>query len=349
MSEQESLTGLACPKCGGVVPILEGQVIVKCPYCDQRSYVRGERGLRRFQVSTVIDRAKALASLRGFLSKNWAIARDATRRSVVSEAFLAYLPFWAVWGKAFGWAFGQEKQGSGDHTHWVAKEVKLVEEVSWNGAACDVGEFGVGHVPLNIQALQPFQPDVLHETGLVFEPVGSSSDAKASATADFEQRLRDRSKLDRFSQLFVRFFRQRFGLVYYPLWVLRYLYRGRVFQVVVDGCSGKVLYGKGPGNTIYRAAVLVLGMALGAFVAVDLSSLAFSFTSGKNSDNSVLFGLFLIAAGFGIMWAAYRRFRYGEQFEYRLEGSSSIMKDALKPGEMLSDVMDVEKWLKRFS
>jgi DNA-directed RNA polymerase subunit RPC12/RpoP len=349
MSERESLTGLTCPNCGGIVPIPEGQLVVRCPYCDLRSYVRGERGLRRYQVPPVVDRAKALTALRGFFSKNWAIARDATRRSVVSEAFLAYLPFWVVWGKALGWAFGQEKQGSGDHTRWVAKEVKLVQEVSWNGAACDVGEFGVDQVPLNIQALQPFQPDALHETGLVFEPVGSSSNAKASATADFEQRLRDRSKLDRFSQLFVRFFGQRFGLVYYPLWVLRYLYRGRVFQVVVDGCSGKVLYGKGPGNTIYRAAVLVLGMALGAFVAVDLSSLAFSLSGGRDSDNTVFFGLLLIAVGFGIMLAAYRLFRYGEQFEYRLGGGSSIVKDALKPGEMLTDVMDVEKWLKRFS
>ncbi len=347
MSEKESLTGLSCPNCGGMVPIPEGQVVVKCPYCDLRSFVRGERGLRRFQVPPGIDRNRALSALRGFLSKNWAIARDATRRSVLSEAFLAYLPFWAVWGRAMGWAFGQEKQGSGDRTRWVPREVKLVEEVSWNGAACDVGEFGVGQVPLNIQALQPFQPDVLHESGLVFEPVGSFSDAKASAKADFEQRLRSRSKLDRFSQLFVRFFRERFGLVYYPLWILRYLYRGRVFQVMVDGCSGQVLYGKGPGNTLYRAAVLVLGMALGAFVAVDASSLVFSFTGGNHSDNAIGIGFVLIVVGLGIMFAAYRAFRYGEQFEYRSGGGSSIVKDVLKPGEVLSNVTDVEQWLKR--
>ena len=199
---------------------------------------------------------------------------------------------------------------------------------------------------MNIQALQPFRPDVLHEAGLVFEPVGAFSEARAAARADFQQRLRSRSKLDRISQLFVRFFRERCGLVYYPLWILRYLYRGRVFQVVVDACTGQVLYGKGPGNTLYRAAVLVLGMALGAFLAVDVSALAFYFSTGNDSDEIIGVGFILLLVGLGVMFAAYRAFRYGEQFEYR-SGGSSLAKDVLKPGELIANVTDAETWLKR--
>jgi hypothetical protein len=348
MSDTNSLTGLACPNCGGVVPIPEGQVVVKCHYCDLRSFVRGERGLRRFQVAQAVNRERAVSALRGFLSRNWAIARDANRRAQISEAFLAYLPFWAVWGRAMGWAFGQEKKGSGNDARYVPREVKLVEEMSWNGAACDVGEFGVGQVPLKTESLQPFQPEALHQAGLVFEPVGSFSDAKAAAEADFQGRLRSRAGLDRLSQLFVRFFKERFGLVYYPLWILRYLYRGRVFQVVVDACTGQVLYGKGPGNTLYRAAVLVLGMALGALLAIDASALAFYFSSGSDSDDVIGVGLVLLVVGFGVMYAAYRAFRYGEQFEYR-SGGSSLVKQLFKPGEMISDITDVGKWLKRLS
>jgi hypothetical protein len=348
MNEQESLTGLTCPKCGGVVPIPEGQVVVKCPYCDLRSFVRGERGLRRFQVAAGVDRNRAVSALRGFLSRNWAIARDAGRRAQLSEAFLAYLPFWTVWGRAMGWAFGQEKKGSGNNTRYVPREVKIVEEMSWNGAACDVGEFGVAQVPLNTQALQPFNPEVLHTAGLVFEPVGSVSDAKTSAETEFKGRIRGRARLDRLSQLFVRFFRERLGLVYYPLWVLRYLYRGRVFQVVVDGCSGQVLYGKGPGNTLYRAAVLVAGMAVGAFLAVDVSALAFYFSSGSDSDEIFGLAFVMLALGAGLMYAAYRAFRYGEQFEYR-SGGKSFVKELASPGELMAQVKDVEKWLDRLS
>ena len=53
------------------------------------------------------------------------------------------------------------------------------------------------------------------------------------------------------------------ALVYYPLWVARYHYRHRSYQVVVDGYNGRVLYGKAPGNTLYRALMLVAGTAPG--------------------------------------------------------------------------------------
>jgi len=102
--------------------------------------------------------------------------------------------------------------------------------------------------------------------------------------------------------------------------VVRYLYRGRSFQVVLDGFSGQILYGKAPGSTIYRAAVLVGGMALGAVIAVDGAALAFRLAFESDGDGSLglLAGGFgLMVVGVGVMRKAYRMFRYGEQYEYR--------------------------------
>jgi hypothetical protein len=55
MSEPEALHGLGCPRCGGMVPVPEGQVIVICPFCDLRSVMQGERGVRRYQVPCRVD------------------------------------------------------------------------------------------------------------------------------------------------------------------------------------------------------------------------------------------------------------------------------------------------------
>ena len=102
----------------------------------------------------------------------------------------------------------------------------------------------------------------------------------------------------------MRVTRPRLGLVYYPLWVVRYLYRGRSFQVVVDGYSGEALYGKAPGNSWYRAAVLVGGMALGSVLVVDVP--AFIINSSEDAGMGIV-----ISAGIGIalMYAAWRTFR----------------------------------------
>jgi hypothetical protein len=121
---------------------------------------------------------------------------------------------------------------------------------------------------------------------------------------------------------------------------LRYQYRGRAYQVVVDGHSGGILYGKAPGSTLYRAAILVGGMALGALVAVDASALAFYLGAGSNDDEGglIFFGLALIGVGIGIMSQAYRKFRFGEIYEYR-QKSRRRLKGAGERGLSLADGM----------
>jgi hypothetical protein len=329
-----------------MVPIPEGQAIVRCPFCEQRSFVRGERGLRRYQVAQRVNREKAFAGLRQFLTGHRAIARDVAKKAELSEIFVAYLPFWAVWAKVLAWVFGEEKVRRGDDTHYEPREIKIAEEMHWNGAACDVGEFGVDSLPLTIQQMEPFDPEELHRRGMVFEPIGSQSEAQSAADREFHEQVSDQADLDRVAQVFTRLTHRRFGLVYYPLWVLRYLYRGRAFQVVVDGYSGKVLYGKAPGSTFYRAATLIGGMIAGAFLSIDVSSAIFSAAFEMSGDGVLVLlamggGAFL--GGFGIMYAAYRKFRYGEIFEYRSHGKANRKaKGVLRQIRKLSSTMEFD-------
>ncbi len=349
MSEKEAVQGLSCPNCGGMVPIPEGQVIVRCPYCELRSMVRGERGLMRYQVPDRVDREQAVQAMHKFLSSHRNIAFNASRQASLQEVFLAYLPFWASWARLLGWLFGQERVRDRDHTRYKSREVKFTREVSWNGVACDVGEFGVETLPLTDQPLEPFDPDALHARGMVFEPVGSSSQARYAAEQEFEGRVQSAAHLERLGQVFVRYLRFRMGMVYYPLWVLRYLYRGRAFQVIVDGYSGQVLYGKAPGNTLYRAMVLVGGMLLGAVLAVDASSTAFYLATRARGDGGnalFLIGLGAIAVGAGMMFSAYRAFRYGEQFEYRRQRPRKVQA-LFDLKDVMANPEEIGSWIGR--
>lgn len=342
---KDALQGLTCPKCGGVVPIPEGEVIVQCPYCEMRSAVHGEHGIRRYQVSCRVNRQQAAEAMTSFLGSNMAIAWGAKSQARITEVFLAYVPFWAGWGRVMSWVFGEKQVGSGDNRRYEPREVKVINDMSWNGAACDVGEFGVNQVPLSDQQLEAYHADSLHRAGLVFEPVGSSTEALAAAEKEFQGRVRSQAGLDRVSQAFVRIVRPRLGVVYFPLWVIRYQFRGRTYQVVVDGYSGKVLYGKAPGNTFYRAGILVAGMAAGAFITVDVPALILSASSNSSQDNS---GGFLIAAiiiGLGLMYAAFRGFRYGEEYEYRSGPKSAA---AFIGGGAMKQVGDVINILEKF-
>jgi hypothetical protein len=114
-----------------MVPVPEGQIIVRCPYCDLRSMVRGDRGLQRYQVQQRITREQATQALRRFLGSNIAIARDAAAQARLEEVFVAHLPFWAEWGRVLSWVFGEKRVGSGDNKRYEPREVSNIQEMSW--------------------------------------------------------------------------------------------------------------------------------------------------------------------------------------------------------------------------
>lgn len=303
--------GLVCPNCAGVVPVPEGVRIVTCPYCDMRSLVQGDRGIRRWQVSNQLERPQALEAVKSFFS-GFNKARDIKRQAQITDLFLIYLPYWRVTSFVAGWLFGRVKSGD-KNTKPV--EVEVMEEMAWNDAAVDVSEFGIHHVTVRADRLEPFDSEALHAQGMVFEPLESPSEALAESEQHFIHRGQTKRNLKQ--KFFEKFhmLRQRLALVYYPLWVARYQYRDRSYQVVVDGVSGQVLYGKAPGNIFYRAATLVGGMAAGTFLLVNGTILAGGLLAESSDSDGCGLILLPVVIGIGLIVAGYRRFRYGEEVE----------------------------------
>jgi len=260
-----------------------------------------------------------MVSVKGFFS-GLNKAFDLKREAQVKELFLVYLPYWQVNAFVAGWIFGRVKSGK-DSTKPI--EVEIMEEMEWNDAATDVSEFGVHRVSISKSALEPYNAEDLHAEGMVFEPVESRSEALDEARRHFEYRGHQKKNLkqvffDKFHVL-----RKKFSLVYYPLWVGRYEYKNRSYQVVVDGVKGNVLYGKAPGNTFYRAAMLIAGMAVGNFILVNGTIIAGTIMAESPDDDSLFLLLLPLSIGVALIIAGYRKFRYGEEVE-------SIQKSARK-------------------
>lgn len=335
--------GLLCPRCQSVIPIPEGVRVVQCPSCEMRSYVQGDKGTRRWQVARKVEREQALTEVQRFFS-GLNRASDLKRKADIKEVFLVYLPYWRVRAHLAGWIFGRVKSGK-DSTKPV--EVEIFEEMHWNDAATDVSEFGVHQVSIPHNELAPYDSDALHAEAMVFEPTESFSDAEDEARQYFEQQARSRRTLkNRYFEKY-HLLRRQLGIIYYPLWVARYEYRQRNYQVVVDGATNRVLYGKAPGNILYRSAALVAAMAVGNFILVNGTYLAAqALLFADDSDDAALLVLLPIVIGLAIVIAGYRAFRYGEEIEQTDKTARKALKQkegGLKglPGlEIVNDMME---------
>jgi hypothetical protein len=304
--------GLICPNCAAVAPVPEGARIVHCPFCDHDSLVQGDRGVRRWQLHNQVERPQAEQATRNFFS-GLNKARDLRSKAEIRELFLVYLPYWRVQAFVAGHRFGQVK--SGDNTK--AKEVEVMADMTWKDAAADVSEFGVHRINAGKNELQPYDEERLRAEGMVFEPSESPTEAMSEATLYFEQRARHEGE-----GLYKTYFEQyhilrpELALIYYPLWVARYEYKGRNYQVIVDGTRGKILYGKAPGNIFYRAAALVAGMALGNCMLVNGGVIGLQLLSFMESDDGALLACVPPVLGLALIGLAYTTFRYGEEVEH---------------------------------
>lgn len=301
--------------------------------------VQGERGVRRWQISNKIDRERAMSAVTGFFS-GINKARDLKKTAEIRELFLVYLPYWRVHAFVAGWLFGRVKSGK-DSTKPV--EVEVMEEMLWNDAAADVSEFGVQQVSAAKSDLEPYDSDYLHSEGMVFEPVESRDDAINEAQSHFLYQGRKKRHLQQKYFEKFHYLRQQLSIVYFPLWVARYEYRGRNYQVVVDGTNGQVLYGKAPGNIFYRAIMLIAGMALGNFIIVNGTILGGLIVSNSDSNDSSFWLLLLpLIIGIALIAAGYTRFRHGEEIEKLQESAKkAALANRSSGGGMLSSGLKI--------
>lgn len=208
----------------------------------------------------------------------------------------------------------------------------IMRDFLWNKAACDVSEFGVESVDGSGIAgkLEPFDTAVVEKHGMVFEPSFSRTDA--SKESDEWMLLKARSSADVDEVIFQKLHTvdKKLSMVYYPLWVLRYRFKDRSYQLVVDGINGKLLSGKAPGSTLFRVGMFVGGLMIGNLI------LTTSIRQFFGTDPNEFFAIGALV-GAGIILGGFMKFRYGGEV---------IHGEKKKPGgKGLKDIEDVQKAL----
>jgi len=333
------LTGLTCASCGGTVDVQEGRTNVECRYCETPQAVVGERGIVRVMVLNRLDRKQAGDVVRGWFRKGIRKEPALKKEAVLQEVFLAWFPFVRARLDAIGWILGirSKKRKRGNRWETVNEPVENTVErsVDLTMPAADMAEFGVHRVHLAGDEVLPLDDELLRSRGMVFRPSRSLSEIgdrlKEQAIRDAERTHR----LDRVSFSWLTSVRRRIGLVYYPMWVIRYGFRGRTYQVLVDAEDGSLAYGKAPGNHLWRAFCVVASCAGAAFVGSTVLQHADVFLRSEDGLKGIAFVGLVLA---GLVYWGYRQFRHGGVVE---EGSGlAVDKEQVSIGDTVMDVLD---------
>jgi len=325
--KEKVIKGITCPACSGELDIKEGLRSFNCKYCGTLLVVKGESGTLKYYVPRKLKKEDAIAKAFDWLDKGMSKAKGLRANSKVEDAFLVFIPYWRVKADVVGWIFGQEKRTSTSNgrttTYYVDVEKKIQNSFDRTYSACDVAELGVKKINLTGDTILPVDFESLQREGMMFNIIASEKEAFDYAKNNFSAEARNAVNLYNVTFEHYDLVRENIGIVYYPLWVIRYSFENRTYQVVVDGEDGTICYGKAPGNNLYRAIMGILGTGAGMFLTTF-----FGLFLLFEVDEKFPFIAFIISFGLGcfLISRGYKKFRYGGEL---VEGTGLDEKEEM--------------------
>lgn len=252
-----------------------------------------------------MDREKAITAVKAWWKSGFK-ARDLKRTGEVTECYPIYVPFWKLRARASGWVCGYNLRQHDKYTEKIPKEVLVSRYFDWNHVACDPGDIGIEH----LHGLEGTA--ALHDDGTIttFEATTSFSDARTMGLESVRNQAISEAGVSNKTFIKLHVFLKDMGLVFYPIWIMRYKYSGHGYFATVDGVTGRVLSGRAPGDYLWRSLAMTGGMAIGGFGSMFGLWLAVVLSNGQGGGT---FGLIVSLGCLAVAGASFMFYRYGAE------------------------------------
>ena len=273
---------LACSQCGAISLLPPGETTNECPYCGSRALIASEETAELVDPSLIgaarFDEGQALRGLRAWLGNGWFFPDDLKNLARTSRLKPAYYPFWTFDGALqMEWTC-RVNEDSPRNPQWGVRqgvETEMFDDVLVPGLR-SMSAWELSRVePFRLKELVEFKPEILAGwKALTYDlPLADASlRAREKVTRKLRRELYNRVLLGYQKQDLrsggMSWSGMTYKLVFLPLWVGTYRYRGKRYRLLINGQTGKV-GGEKPIDT-----VKVVGLILSLLATVAVFSLS---------------------------------------------------------------------------
>ncbi len=237
---------ISCSRCGAPLSVQPGEILITCSYCGFTSVVETGKAfefehsliLNTIQISQVFDIAK------GWMENSFIAPKDLSRKSSSLEQNLVYLPFWVVSGEASSHYKGVLERISPA----VEKEGDIKNHYDWMVLARTQADFPTRSYHLSLQGKIPFEATKIEKNAKVLNSEVTSEDAVEHARDEITNlhQYLAKDRIDRIIDIKTDFEVSGAYYLHAPVWFIAYGYKGKRYQIIMDGASGQVIKGDLP-------------------------------------------------------------------------------------------------------
>ena len=239
---------IRCSHCGAPVEFKPGEIIATCKYCGFTTVIETGEPFN-FEHSLLLnkfDEKQIEDPIRSWMRSGFLKPGDLAKKSKISEKNLFYLPFWVVSAEATSSYKGIFERISPP----IVKEGKIDKEYNWLVLAREASDFPTREydVPLEGKISYDFRKIEGFAKVLNSEIDREEAVELAKQQIDGHHRFLLKQDVDRIIEIKTDLNIKQVVYLHAPVWFIKYTYKGKMYQLIIEGAAGTALTGDIPAS-----------------------------------------------------------------------------------------------------
>ncbi len=237
---------ISCSHCGAPVEFRPGEIIATCRYCSFMTVIETGKAYN-FEHSILLnkyDETQIEEPMRNWMRAGFLKPPDLAKKSKILEKNLVYLPFWVVSVEA-----KTSYKGIFERiTPPITKEGAIEKEYNWLVLAREAAGFPAREYDVPLEGKIPYDFRKIEGFAKVLNSEIEREEALELAKQQIEahHRFLLQQDLDKIVEAHTDFNVKQAVYLHAPIWFIKYDYRGKSYQLLIDGATGAVVKGEIP-------------------------------------------------------------------------------------------------------
>jgi hypothetical protein len=239
---------IRCSHCGAPVEFKPGEIIATCKYCGFTTVIETGQTFT-FEHSLILnkfDQKSIDEPIQAWLRGGFLKPGDLARKSKITERNLVYLPFWVVSVEAKSTYKGIFERIAPA----IVKEGTIAKEYEWLVLAREVSGFPTHEYEVPLEGKIPF--DFRKIEG--FAKLLNSEIDRDAALELAKQQIEEHNRfllqqdVDKIVEMKTEVTLKQMVYLHAPIWFIKYEYKGKDYQLTIEGTAGTALKGDIPSS-----------------------------------------------------------------------------------------------------
>lgn len=237
---------ITCSHCGAPISFEPGEIIATCKYCGYTVVIETGKAFtfEHSMLQNKYDPTKIEETIRYWMRAGFLKPSDLAKKSKIMEKTLIYLPFWVMSVEA-----ESDYKGIFERiTPAVVKEGKIEKKYDWLVLARKATNFPTREydVPLTGKVAYDFRKIEAFAKVLNSEIEKNEAVELAKQQIEEHHRYLAQQDVDRIIEMKNEIEIDQTVYLHAPVWFVKYEYKGKTYQLLIDGATGTVIKGDIP-------------------------------------------------------------------------------------------------------